>query len=265
MFHLYGQTGGIAVITGAQLFTVRDYTQNLEDFAETLKKVADIGYTTVQVSGACAFEADWLKEQLQKNGLTCVITHTNPDRIAYETEKVIEDHKTFGCNYVGLGSIPWGLGQNPAGLTAFAEIFREPAKKIKEAGLKFMYHNHGFEFEKANGVTLLERIAREFPADELGFTLDSYWVQYGGGDPAAWAEKLSGRVDCVHVKDMQYKHGKQEMAYIGEGNLNFDRFLAACEKAGTKYVLVEQDDCQGRDPFFCLKKSYEALAAMGLK
>ena len=74
------------MITGAQLFTVRDYTQILEDFAETLKKVADIGYTTVQVSGACAFEAEWLKEQLQKNGLTCVITHTNPARLASERD-----------------------------------------------------------------------------------------------------------------------------------------------------------------------------------
>ena len=36
---------------GAQLFTVRDYCKNLDDFAETLQKVADIGYSTVQVSG----------------------------------------------------------------------------------------------------------------------------------------------------------------------------------------------------------------------
>ena len=96
------------MITGAQLFTVRDYTQNLNDFAETLKKVADIGYTTVQVSGTCAFEADWLKEQLQKNGLSCVITHTNPDRIAYDTETVIEDHKPSAADM-------WALAPSPGG------------------------------------------------------------------------------------------------------------------------------------------------------
>ena len=42
---------------GAQLYTVRAFTQTLADFAETLKKVADIGYRTVQVSGTCAFDA----------------------------------------------------------------------------------------------------------------------------------------------------------------------------------------------------------------
>ncbi len=153
-----------------------------------------------------------------------------------------------------------------AALEGFKELYAEPAKRLKEASMKLMYHNHVYEFTKTNGVTFLERLAAEFPPEELGFTLDSYWVQYAGGDPSEWVKKLSGRVDCVHAKDMKYTmDGKQEMAYIGEGNINFDRFLSACESAGTKYVLVEQDDCGGRDPFYCLKKSFEYLTAMGLK
>ena len=35
---------------GAQLYTVRQSTQTIADIAETLKKVADIGYTAVQIS-----------------------------------------------------------------------------------------------------------------------------------------------------------------------------------------------------------------------
>ena len=111
----------------------------------------------------------------------------------------------------------------------------------------------------------MERLADLMPAEDMGFTLDSYWVQYGGGDPAQFAEKLAGRIDCVHVKDMKYASDRQQMAYIGEGSINFERFLSACEAGGTKYVLVEQDDCQGNNPFWCLKKSYEYLTALGLK
>jgi len=36
---------------GAQLYTVREYTQTLDDLKETLKKVAAAGYTAVQISG----------------------------------------------------------------------------------------------------------------------------------------------------------------------------------------------------------------------
>ena len=68
---------------GAQLYTVRDYTRNPADFAETLRKVAAIGYKTVQVSGTCPFEAAWLRDLLAETGLSCVITHTNPDRVAF--------------------------------------------------------------------------------------------------------------------------------------------------------------------------------------
>ena len=37
-------------IPGAQLYTVREFTQTIEDVAETLKKVARIGYTAIQIS-----------------------------------------------------------------------------------------------------------------------------------------------------------------------------------------------------------------------
>ena len=36
---------------GAQLYTVHDYTKNLKDFEESLKKISEIGYEYVQVSG----------------------------------------------------------------------------------------------------------------------------------------------------------------------------------------------------------------------
>ena len=49
--------------TGAQFYTVRDFCKDLDGFAETLKKVADIGYKTVQISGTCAYEPEWLKAQ----------------------------------------------------------------------------------------------------------------------------------------------------------------------------------------------------------
>ena len=51
---------------GAQMYTVREFAKNLDDFSETLKKIADIGYTTVQVSGTCPYEAEWLRENSRK-------------------------------------------------------------------------------------------------------------------------------------------------------------------------------------------------------
>ena len=125
-----------------------------------------------------------------------------------------------------------------------------------------MYHNHAAEFQKENGILILDRMANDFAPDEMGFTLDTYWIQVGGGDPAQWIEKFSGRVLCIHLKD--YAYGAK-MAPIGEGNINFDRVFEKAESAGTKYMLVEQDECYDDDPFDCLKRSYQYLTAQGLR
>ena len=50
---------------GAQFFTLRDFCKDTASFAETLKKVADIGYKTVQISGTCQYDPKWLQEQLR--------------------------------------------------------------------------------------------------------------------------------------------------------------------------------------------------------
>lgn len=251
---------------GAQLYTVRDFARTTEDFSETLKKVADIGYRTVQVSGTCAYEAEWLRDELVKNGLECVITHTPISDIRDKTEKVCRDHGIFGCRNIGIGAIPGGKLTDEV-YEKFVLDFAPVSKRIAEAGYKLFYHNHAFEFSRsADGRIFMERILSDFPAEYLGITLDTYWVQYGGADVCEWIEKLSGRVECMHLKDMTatFNNGNR-MAPVGSGNMNFEKIIGASEKAGARYLLVEQDDCYGEDPFSCLKRSYEYLRSLGLE
>lgn len=246
---------------GAQLYTVRDFCKTPDALAESLKKVADIGYRTVQLSGTCDYDADWMKEQLRKNGLRCVLTHTPAQRITEETQAVIDAHRTFGCNLVGLGWWAFDEKQNMS-YDRFLELFLPAAQKLHDAGLLFMYHNHDQEFRRMGGKLILEKLMEDMPADLMGFTLDTFWVQAGGGDPAWWLEKLHGRIPCIHLKD--YAYGRK-MAVIGEGNINFDRVFEKAEAGGTQTMLVEQDDCGGEDPFACLKRSYDFLRARGFE
>ncbi|MBO4412164.1 MAG: sugar phosphate isomerase/epimerase [Lachnospiraceae bacterium] len=245
---------------GAQLFTVREFCRTLTDFAETLKKVADIGYRTVQVSATCPFEAEWLKRELEANGLRCVLTHTPKDRLLQETDKVAEEHAVFGCDYVGLGMFKF---EDPVpDYITFKTTWGPVAERLKQDGRYFMYHNHAREFQKIGRETILEKIIEDFPADVMGITLDTYWAQVGGADPAQYLEKLKGRIPCIHLKDCGYG---SRMEVIGEGNINFDRVFEKAEAGGTKYMLVEQDNCNGEDPFECLKRSYEYLRSYGFR
>lgn len=249
------------MICGAQFYTIRKHCTTPEDLLESMKKVADIGYTSIQLSGVCAYDPQWMKEKLKETGLKCAITHNPRERLIGEPEEVTRENLVYGCKYIGLGSFAFNR-EEPKDLEDFFEIFTPVAGKIKKAGGYFMYHNHAKEFFKYTDKTIMACLAERMPADLMGFTLDTYWVQVGGADPAQWAEKLAGRIPCVHLKDAGYK---QIMLPVGEGNINFDRFFAACEKGGTEYLLVEQDDCNGEDEFDCLRRSYECLKSFGLR
>ncbi len=247
---------------GAQFYTIRDFCKDTDSFAESLKRVADIGYKYVQISGTCDYEPQWLKENLDKNGLKCVITHIYADNIINKTDEIIKNHDIFDCKNIGLGWYNFDTEDKEENYKNFVNTYKSVAEKIKNGGKYFMYHNHHFEFIRMNGKTILERICEDFSPEEMGITLDTFWVQTAGGDPAAWLEKLSGRVPCIHLKDMAYGN---KMSVIGEGNMNFDRIFEKAEKSGTKYMLVEQDDCNGENPFDCLKRSYEYLKSKGFE
>jgi sugar phosphate isomerase/epimerase len=253
------------MVIGAQLYTVREFAKNLTDFEETLKKITDMGCNIVQVSGTCDFEAEWLAEKERELGFSCVLTHTKPAEILGNTDKVCRDHGVFGCRNIGLGAVPGGK-LNDEVYEGFVRDFKPVAEKIKENGYRFFYHNHAFEFSRgANGERFLERILRDFPADLMGITFDTYWAQFAGADPAKVLLALAGRVECIHLKDMcATDRNGNRMAPVGYGNMDFERILVSAESAGSEYLLVEQDDCYGEDPFACLKKSFDYLKSLGL-
>ncbi len=251
---------------GAQFFTLRDFCKTPEELALSLRKVADIGYTTVQLSGTCEFEAEWMKEQLAKNGLQCVVTHVPATKLQENIKQVCDDHKVFGCSNVGLGFYSFKNDPLEDTYKQFCDTYRPVAKGVKAEGLQFMYHNHNGEFRKLGGKTILDKMAEDFAPDEMGFILDTFWIQAGGASPAEYIRRFAGRIPTIHLKDFRYNAEiKNCICAIGDGNINFDTVAAAAADSGVEYMLVEQDNCYGEDPFSALKRSYDYLKAMGLE
>jgi sugar phosphate isomerase/epimerase len=154
--------------------------------------------------------------------------------------------------------------RNPEWIEHFSRDYKSAARKIEAAGMLLMYHNHNFEFEKVNGKYYLEYLMEGFEQDELGFTLDTYWLQAAGTDVCQWIERLKDRIPCVHLKDMAMVRHEAVMAPELEGNMNFKGILKTLEDTVCEYILVEQDICQ-ESPFICLEKSYRNLSALGYR
>lgn len=251
------------MILGAQLYTLRNEMKTVEGIEQGMHRVAAMGYHTVQVSGIGAIEPERLRAICDKEGLSIVITHTPQDRLLHDIDKVIAEHKILGCNLIGIGSMPSQYLYSLDGCEQFIKDYNPIARKVAANGMRFMYHNHNQEFEKFDGRTIFDRLVEGLDPS-VGFTVDTYWVQDAGCDPATLIERLPGRVPAVHFKDMAYVDRKVVMAPVGEGNLDWKRITAACEKSGTKWALVEQDTCR-EDPFICLEKSLHNLQKLGYR
>ena len=111
---------------------------------------------------------------------------------------------------------------------------------------------------------IFDHLLDMFPPEEMSVVMDTYWIQHGGGDIYQWIDKCAGRLKYVHLKDMGMTLDmKQTMVPIGEGALNFPRILEAFEAAGAQAAFVEQDNCNGEDPFDCMERSLRYLQSIG--
>jgi len=251
-------------VLGAQLYTVRKHTQTIQDIAVTLRKIAGIGYTSIQISAFGPVDPKEVAKVLADTGLTVACTHFAWTRFQKDLDALIEEHRLWRCRHPAIGGLP-GEYRTAEGLKRFLEEIPPIAERLAAAGMDFSYHNHSHELMRIGKTTWLEALYAQASPRHVKAEIDTYWIVHGGGDPVAWLRRCAGREPVVHFKDMIMTPEGQRMAEIGEGNLNWPDILKACQDGGVEYALIEQDECYGRDPFESLAISYRNLRQMGLK
>ena len=245
------------MIVGAQLYTLREWMTTEQQVVDTLQKVSDLGFTHVPLSGMSApVKPERLRAIADEYGLHIVLTHTDPQRILNDTLGVIRDHEIMGGTHVGIGCRPGAYKETADDYRRMIADFTPAARLLHEHGMVLHYHNHAFEFERMDGdKTGFDILTTETDPELWQFTVDTYWVQVGGRNPADVIDRLPGRVSAVHIKDLTMVNNAQRFAAVGEGNLDFAAIMAACQRAGTEWALIELDDCYGADPFEKLRVS----------
>ncbi len=262
-----------------QLYSVRDDMAN--DFYGTLKKVKELGYDGVEFAGLYGKTTKEVKEMCKEVGLTPISAHV-PLVDMMRDDSILEVYAEIGCEFV---AIPYLNEEFRPGQEKFSEVIefaKKLGKKANELGMKLCYHNHDFEFVKLDGEYALDILYKEVPADILQPQLDTCWVNVGGENPVDYINKYAGRIDILHLKDFVGSRsenmyaligidenekkdtgGKFEFRPVGKGVQDFPAILAAAEKAGTKWVVVEQDSPSlGLTPMECAKASIDYLKTL---
>jgi sugar phosphate isomerase/epimerase len=231
-----------------QLYTVRQPAA--QNFADTLRRVAALGYRAVELAGTHGMTIPDLRAALDANGLRAVAAHVRLTEFETRLDEAVAEVQQLGCAYA---VVPWVAEERRRDLAAghrLAAALNRIGAACAAAGLAFAYHHHDFEFaplpDSPTGQNLLDLIVAETDPALVAIEIDVYWAAYAGVDPVALLHDLARRVPLLHVKDM-LADARRSDAPVGDGALDWVAILATADTAGVQWAIVEQDNPV--DPF----------------
>ncbi len=242
-----------------QCYTVREALS--QDLWGTFAALREIGLNYVEIGGDYGVSPSEMKAGLDKIGLKVSASHANMDELENHFQKVVDDNQIYDNSYVVLSSV--NKAKYSQGWEVVAKELEVIGAKLTAEGFKFAYHNHAFEFRLQDGKPGLDILYANSDPKLLEAQLDTYWVAFGNADPAAYIRNLKGRVTHVHLKDGKLGVEEPHFLEIGQGDLNWDDILAACQETGVEFGSIEQDLC-ARPELESVKISVDFLRSHGI-
>lgn len=217
---------------GIQLYSVRDSMET--DFEGTLKRISELGYTSVEFAGFYGKTADEINSLLEQYNLKLSGTHSSFDDLLNNYEETVAYHKAIGNkNYIIPGYDLWSQQK----LDKFIEQVNPICRRLAEDGITLGFHNHNKEFEMLeNGEVVYEQLIYR---TELKLEVDTYWAFVGMKNPLGLLDRLGDRVNFVHIKDgLADGNGKP----LGMGEAPVAEIVRKAKEKGIPMV-VESETC----------------------
>jgi sugar phosphate isomerase/epimerase len=223
-------------------------SRNFPPLADTLRMLAELGYTGVEGYGALYADQAKVAEltaHLKDSGLAMPTGHFSIDMLEKERDRVLEIAKAVGIETIYCPHlVPAQRPDTGKGYVGFGQRLQEAGKPYRDAGLGFGWHNHAFEFERLpDGALPMEAIFEGGP--DLEWEADLAWVIKGGADPHLWIGTYRDRITSVHLKDIAARGQNADedgWADLGHGSVDWKALMAALEQTNVANFIMEHDN-----------------------
>lgn len=220
--------------------------------AATLDTIKMMGFTEIE-GGGNRMPPEEYKKLCDERGISIPSFGASYDQLVKYPDSIVYRAKIFGARYVMCSWIP-----HENGVLTFENAkkavrdFNTAGKILKDNGIIFCYHAHGYEFQPYEDGTLLDYIFKNTNPEYVSFEMDVFWIQFGGGDPVALLKKYGDRWKLIHLKDMK-KGTKKDLTGLtggesnvplGEGELDIPGILKEANKIGIKHFFIEDESDQ---------------------
>lgn len=243
---VFAKFGGVL---GLQLYSLRHQME--KDVPGTLAMVREWGLSDVETAGFYGRSAQAFADELKRANLQASSMHASYDELRDDLKHAVADAKALGATYVTTAWISHKPPFTRDDAERAAADFTQWGRALKNEGLSFMYHLHGYEFATGPHGTLLDTLLQTTPADAVHYEMDVFWVVRGGGDPVAILQRYKGRFAALHLKDMARGTATGDLSGqapdttnvpLGTGMIDYRAVLRTARDSGSKLFYIEDEN-----------------------
>lgn len=251
-FELAAQKSGDPLLQaplGIAAYTFRnEFPKGVE---QTLDIIQELGFKEYE-GGTAGLTPEEFKKLCAERGISIPSTGTGFEQLEENPQAVADRAKALGANYVMCAWIPHNGDFTKENADRAIKAFNEGGKVLKENGIIFKYHVHGYEFQPYGNGTLLDYIIENTNPEYVALQMDVMWTHFGGGDPVALLKKYGDRWVSLHLKDfrkgapkdMTGLTGPENDVPLGTGELDIPGILRESNRIGIKHMFIEDESDQ---------------------
>jgi len=251
--------GSVKMPIGFQVWTIKDSL--VKDFAGTLKKMAELGYQSLEMCSPPGYESSGfgplmklkpveMKKIINDAGLICPSSHYGMREFREHLDERISFALESGQKQMILSS--FGLPQKATldDWLRAADELNKMGLKAKNAGIQMGFHNHHMEFQQIDGTLIYDALMKQFDPEyiKMQFQVAVINIGYKASD---YFKKYPGRFISAHLADWSYLE-KKEMP-VGQGIVDWKEFFATVKTGGVKNIFVEMGEQTFRESAAYLK------------
>jgi len=233
---------------GAQAYTFRrSFPINA---IATLDSIQMMGITEIEGGAPKGMSPEQFRKLCADRGISIPSTGADYAQLVKDPMEIVKTAKILGATYVMCAWIPHkGNTFTLEDAKKAVEVFNSAGKILKENGITFCYHDHGFEFQPYEDGTLFDYLIKNTNPAYVSFEMDVLWTLHGGADPVSLLKKYKGRWKLMHLKDLKKGvvgdlsgHTPAENdVVLGTGQADFRGILKIAKKAGVTHCFIEDE------------------------
>ncbi|AHM63046.1 xylose isomerase [Flammeovirgaceae bacterium 311] len=233
---------------GVQAYTYRNSFPN--GVAATLDTIQALGITELEGSNPEGTTPEEFRKMVDERGIKIPSMGAGYNELMANPEEFIKKAKTLGASYVMVAWIPHP--RNNFGIEnaqKAVEDFNRVGKILRENGLTFCYHIHGYEFRPYQESNFFDYMVKNTNPEDVSFELDILWAYFAGADPVKLLEKYGSRWKLMHLKDLKKgvvvgqtgSTSKENDVALGTGQIDIPAVLKAAKKVGIRHYFIEDE------------------------